>query len=387
MKVPQLDLKAQYATIKSEVERAIHEVIDSQCFILGEPVAALEKEIADYCRVSQAVGVASGTDALILAVKALGVGRGSAVVTSPYTFFASAGAVANLGGLPLFVDIKPDSFNIDVDKLAEFLEKECRPDKSGLVHQRSNTVVNVLLPVHLFGQCADMEPLLVLADKYGLALVEDAAQAIGAKYQGKKAGSFGQAGCFSFFPSKNLGGFGDGGMVAVNDGELADRIRILRVHGAQPKYIHSVVGTNSRLDALQAAVLRVKFNYLDSWNQRRRERAAFYRQALGEVSQVTIPVTEPGGEHTFHQYVIRARKRDELKRFLEMNDIGCVIYYPLPLHLQPCFQYLGYLPGDFPVAERAAEESLALPIYPELTEEQQKYVVGKIKEFYANRKA
>jgi dTDP-4-amino-4,6-dideoxygalactose transaminase len=249
MKVPQLDLKAQYAAIKPSLDRAIQEVIDSQYFILGEPVARLEKELADYCQVPHALGVASGTDALILALKALGVGPGCSVVTSPYTFFATAGAPANLGARPLFVDIKPDSFNIDIDKLAEFLEKECGQDESGLVHKSSNTVVKLLLPVHLFGQCADMGPLLALADKYRLALVEDAAQAIGASYQGKKAGSFGQAGCFSFFPSKNLGGFGDGGMVTVNERELADRIRMLRVHGANAKYIHSLVGTNSRLDA------------------------------------------------------------------------------------------------------------------------------------------
>lgn len=364
MSVPLLDLKAQYASIKPQIDAAVQRVIDSQYFILGPEVSGLEAEIAAYCHTAHGIGVASGTDALLVALMAIGVGPGAEVVTTPYTFFATAGVIARLGARPVFVDIEPHSFNMDAEAAA------------GAVTARTRAII----PVHLYGRVAAMEPLL----EPGIPVIEDAAQAIGARDQiGNVAGSMGMMGCFSFFPSKNLGGFGDGGMVVTSDPALAERLRILRVHGMEPKYYHQVVGGNFRLDALQAAVLRVKLPFLDGWSAARRRNADRYRTLLHEAGlagSVVPPEDVPG--HIYNQFVIRASRRDQLQAYLRSHAVGTEIYYPVPLHRQACFADLGYGTGSLPEAERAAAETLALPIYPELTAEQQEYVVDRIAEFY-----
>ncbi len=354
MKVPLLDLTAQYATIRDEVRRAMDEVCDSQQFILGPHVERLERAVAGYCQCAHGIGVSSGTDALLVALMALDIKAGDEVITTPYTFFATAGAIARLGARPVFVDIEPDTYNIN----AALIERAITPR------------TKAILPVHLYGQCADMDAIL----KFGLPVIEDAAQAIGAEYKGRRAGSMGVMGCLSFFPTKNLGGFGDAGMVVTNDAGLAERVRVLRVHGMQPKYYHRVVGGNFRLDALQAAVLHVKLKHLDDWTRRRQDNAAFYNARLSGG-----PVTVH--HHIYNQYVIRSKQRDRLRAHLTAAGIGTEIYYPVPLHLQECFAYLGYRPGDFPEAEAAARETLALPVYPELTREQLEYVVEAIRSF------
>jgi dTDP-4-amino-4,6-dideoxygalactose transaminase len=387
MDVPLLDLQAQYATIKDEVRNAVDEVLESQKFILGTHVAALEKEIAALCDVPYAIGVASGTDALLLALKALGVGPGDAVVTVPFTFFATAGVIVNLGGRPLFVDIEEAGFEMDPEKLSSFIERECsyNPSVRKLVHNASGACIKAIVPVHLYGQCVDMDGILGIAREYGLPVVEDACQAIGATYKNRAAGAMGDLGCFSFFPSKNLGGAGDGGMVVSSNQKLADRVRLLRTHGSQPKYYHSIVGFNSRLDELQAAILRVKLPYLQKWSIARNENALAYSKdfaAADLLSFVKIPVILPNRSHIFHQYVIRCRMRDELQSHLKARGIGTEIYYPVPLHEQECFRYLGYSAADLPHSSAAAKETLALPIYPELSDEQRRYVVSSIAEFY-----
>lgn len=369
MEVPLLDLKAQYATIRDEVRRAIDEVCDSQHFILGPRVEALEKEVAAYCGCAHGIGVSSGTDALLVALMALDIKAGDEVVTTPYSFFATAGVIARLGAKPVFVDIDPRTYNINPDRIAPVITPKTK----------------AIMPVHLFGQCADMDPILDIARQHGLPVIEDAAQALGAEYKGRRAGSMGAMGCFSFFPSKNLGGFGDGGMVVTHDAALAERVRVLRVHGSKPKYYHNFVGGNFRLDALQAAVLSVKLPHLDAWTRKRRQNAAFYDQALAG-SEVGTPLAawKDAGDahhHIYNQYTIRSAHRDRLQSHLKAAGIGTEVYYPVPLHLQKCFDYLGYRQGDFPESERAALESLALPIYPELTREQLAYVVAKVKEF------
>jgi dTDP-4-amino-4,6-dideoxygalactose transaminase len=374
MHIPLLDLKAQYATIRDEIKPAIDEVLESQLFILGEKVVKLEEAIANYAGSKFAVGVASGTDALLLALMALNVGYGDKVITTPYTFFATAGSISRLGALPVFVDIDPETYNISPQKIGECLKTVSSKER-----------IKAIMPVHLYGQCADMDPILAIAREHGLPVVEDAAQAIGARYKEHKAGSMGEFGCFSFFPSKNLGGFGDGGMVTTDNQTLAEKIGILRVHGSKPKYYHKVIGVNSRLDALQAVALLVKIKHLDQWTAKRRENADYYRErfqknGLGEF--VGLPKVAEGNFHIYNQFVIRVNKRDELQKFLTQAGIGTEIYYPIPLHLQECFQYLGYKEGDFPGSEKAARETLALPIYPELTIAQQDYIVEKIKEFY-----
>jgi dTDP-4-amino-4,6-dideoxygalactose transaminase len=388
MNVPLLDLKAQYATIRDKVRAAVDGVFESQRFVLGPNVEALEAETARLCGVPHAIGVASGTDALLLSLKAVGAGPGDAVVTVPFTFFATAGAIVNLGARPVFVDIEPAGFSMDPGRLAELLENDCTFDRPArkLVHRQSGTVIKAIVPVHLYGQCAKMDKILEIARRYELPVIEDACQALGAKHVDRYAGSMGDLGCFSFFPSKNLGGAGDGGMVVSGNKDLAKKIRLLRSHGMEPKYYHSIVGFNSRLDEIQAAVLRVKLGYLDEWNQGRRRNAAVYEAAFlgaGLRGTVKLPAILAGNQHIFHQYVICCPKRDELRAFLQNHEIGTDIYYPLPLHRQECFRGLGYGAASFPRSNEVAAQCLALPIYAELTPEQINYVVRRIAEFYA----
>jgi len=387
MDIPLLDLQAQYVAIREKVRAAVDEVLESQRFILGTHVAALELEVAKFCGVPHAVAVASGTDALLLALKALDVGPGDSVVTVPFTFFATAGAIVNVGARPLFVDIDDNTFNMDPERLAQFLARDCTSNLTThkLVHSESNTTIKAILPVHLYGQCADMDGILQNAQRYRLPVVEDACQAIGATYGDRCAGTMGAFGCFSFFPSKNLGGAGDGGMIVTSSGELAAHVRLLHTHGAKPKYYHSIVGFNSRLDEIQAAILRVKLGYLAEWNRARRHNAESYEEELrsaGLLNCVRTPATVAGRTHIFHQYVVRCQKRDELQVFLKSKGIGTEIYYPLSLHEQECFRYLGYGPGDMPCSRAAAQEVLALPVYPELTRDRISYVVSAITEFY-----
>ena len=368
--VPLLDLKAQYAPIQNEIQAAMNRVVENQYFILGPEVAALEEEVAAYSQCDYGIGVSSGTDALLAALMALEIGPGDEVITSPYSFFATAGCVARVGATPVFVDIDPETYNINPAGIEAKITPRTR----------------AIIPVHLYGQMAEMDAIMDVAQRHALAVIEDAAQAIGAEYRGRRAGSVGDFGCFSFFPSKNLGGFGDGGMIVARDADLADRVRILRGHGSRPKYYHRVVGGNFRLDALQAAVLRVKLPYLDGWTAARQKNAASYRALFTATSlvgeQVELPLDSGHGRHIYNQFVIRARRRDELQAYLKSQQIGSAIYYPLPLHLQECFQDLGYQPGDFPVSEAAAKETLALPIYPELTEAMLERVVEAVTDFY-----
>ena len=367
MQVPMLDLQAQYRPIRDAVTDVVTRVCDSQRFILGPEVEGMEQELAAYLGVTHAVGVSSGTDALLLAMMALGIGPGDEVVTSTYSFFATAGCVARLGAKPVFVDIDPITYNIDPAATADAVTARTR----------------AIIPVHLYGQSADLDPILDIAARAGVPVVEDAAQAIGATYKGRMVGGFGRAGCFSFFPSKNLGAFGDGGLVTTNDDTLAASLRRMRVHGADRQYFHQVIGGNFRLDALQAAVLRVKLPHLAGWTEARRRNAARYDELFagaGLTGRVTLPVAAPGCRHIFNQYVIRVPNRDAVKAHLESRQVGCAIYYPVPFHEQACFAYLGYRTGQFPHAERAARETLALPVYGELTAEQQRYVVSVLSE-------
>jgi dTDP-4-amino-4,6-dideoxygalactose transaminase len=384
--VPLLDLKAQFAQIRAEVMPAIEEVCASQRFILGGQVEALETEIARYCASSFGVGVSSGTDALLLALMALGVGSGDEVITSPFTFFATAGTIARAGARPVFCDIDPITYTISPVAVQNFLESHCTIDSGKVINRLTGGVIKALMPVHLYGQSADMDRLMAIAREYRIKVIEDAAQAIGTEYcGGLRAGSMGDIGCFSFFPSKNLGAFGDAGLCTTNDPELAETLRVLRVHGGKPKYYHALIGGNFRIDELQAAILRIKFKYLDGWTAARQKNAAFYDRAFAAqpfADRLERPTAPSGGRHIFNQYVVRVRRRDELRDYLTRRDIGTEIYYPVPLHLQKCFDYLGYAAGAFPESERASAETLALPIYPELTEIQLQYVVATIAEFY-----
>ncbi len=386
IEVPLLDLKAQYATIKQEVREAIDEVCDAQWFVMGPKVKELEERIADYTQCSEAIGVSSGTDALLVALMALEVGRGDAVITTPYTFFATGGAVSRLGARPIFCDIDSETYNICPSAVRDLITRECVVANGVVTHKASGTVVKALMPVHLYGQTADMDALLDIANEFGLPIVEDAAQSIGSEYSsGQRAGSKGAIGCFSFFPSKNLGAFGDGGMCTTNDESLAERMRVLRLHGGKPKYYHSLVGGNFRLDAIQAAILLVKLKSLDDWTATRQSNAAFYDQAFadaGLASKVSTPKTLTGKRHIYNQYVLRVQSRDELRQYLGSANIGSEIYYPVPLHLQKCFADLGYKEGDCPKSESAANETIAVPVYPELSREQQQYVVDTIASFY-----
>jgi dTDP-4-amino-4,6-dideoxygalactose transaminase len=383
--VPLLDLKAQFAEIRAEVMPIIEQVCASQQFILGEHVRNLEEEVARYTGSAFGIGVSSGTDALLLAVMALNIGAGDEVITSPFTFFATAGTVARVAARPIFCDIDPITFNLSPEAVQSFIDRNGVVRDGGLFNRTTGGRIRAIMPVHLYGQSADMAPLVAIAQRHGLKLIEDAAQAIGTEYQGKRVGSIGDIGCFSFFPSKNLGAFGDAGLCTVNDAELAEHLRVLRVHGGKPKYFHSFVGGNFRIDELQAAVLRVKLKHLDAWTEGRRRNAAYYDKAFaaaGLGARVVTPVAVAGGRHIFNQYIVRVQKRDELKKFLGERGIGTEIYYPVPLHLQKCFEYLGYRAGDFPESERAAVETLALPIYPELAEAQLAHVVASIAAFY-----
>jgi len=385
--VPLLDLKAQYRTIREDVRRAIDEVCDSQYFVLGPKVQELEAEIARYSGCRYGIGVSSGTDALLVALMTLDIGPGSAVITSPYTFFATGGTIARVGARPLFCDIDPASYNLSAESVQQFIDEHCESQTDRLVHSASGDVVRSIMPVHLYGQTADMMALEAIAKRYGLSIIEDAAQSIGSEYvDGRRAGSMGDIGCFSFFPSKNLGAFGDAGMCTTNDEALAKRLEILRVHGGQPKYYHSFIGGNFRLDALQAAVLLVKFPHLDSWTEQRQSNAAYYDEHFGDSSfegKLTTPSATTGKRHIYNQYVLRVQERDRLREHLQKAGIGTEIYYPIPLHLQACFSSLGYQKGDCPASEQAADETLALPVYPELTRDQQDTVIRAIDDYYS----
>ena len=379
MNVPLLDLKAQYHAIQPEITAAVAEVFATQAFILGPKVQAFEQACAAYCGAPHAVGVSSGTDALLMALMAEGIGPGDEVITTPYTFFATAGCIARLGARPVFVDIEPRSFNLDAGQIAAKLTPQTK----------------AIIPVHLYGCMADMDPINALARQHRLTVIEDACQAIGAEYHGRRTGACGDYGCFSFFPTKNLGGAGDGGLITTGDAARAAKLAALRNHGMEPKYYHKILGGNFRLDALQAVVLHVKLRHLDAWTAARRHNAARYGKLFGAAGLAPQPVTLPttpcaaagqaDGEgchcHVFNQYIVRVPRRDALRAFLTERGIGSEVYYPVPLHLQECFRHLGYHAGDFPESERAAAETLALPIYPELSDAQAECVVATIGEF------
>lgn len=394
IKIPILDLKAQYQTIRSEVLRAIEEVLESQQFILGPVVERFEHQVASYLQGGAAVGVASGSDALLLSLMALGIGPGDAVLVPPFTFFSTVSSITRLGATPIFIDIEPQTFLMDPGAVEAFLEEGAgrQLKGGGLLDPKSRRRIRALLPVHLFGQCCAMGRLLALAQKHQLYIVEDVAQAFGSRALlspdfAPAAGTIGDLGCFSFFPTKNLAGMGDGGLVVTGRSDLAAKVRMLRVHGANRKYHHQEIGLNSRLDALQAAVLLVKLRYVDQWREQRLERARVYQTLflpsglLGEEI-LSLPNPADGRSHVFNQYVIRARRRDQLKDYLARQGIKTEIYYPVPLHLQPCFSSLGYRRGDFPHSEQASTEVLALPMYPELADQQQETVVREIRAFY-----
>lgn len=376
MKVPLLDLKKQYHSIKEEILTVAEQIFESQYFILGPRVEALEKDIAGYCSSKHALGVSSGTDALLISLMATDIASQHTVITTPYTFFATAGSIFRTGARPIFVDIDPDTYNMSPEGLENVIDSMTDNELARL---------KAVIPVHLYGQCADMDPILKIAEEYHLVVIEDAAQAIGAEYRGRRAGSMGDLGCFSFFPSKNLGAFGDGGMVTTDSDELYDKLRILRVHGSHPKYYHQLAGGNFRLDAFQAAVVSVKLKHLDTWTKVRQENASKYRKLFADSGiddVIKLPV-EKEDRHIYNQFVICVKdKRDDLRLFLNEAGVGTEIYYPIPMHLQECFLDLNYKKGDFPVAEHAALHTLALPVYPELSDDQLTYVVEKIKDFY-----
>ncbi len=373
MKIPLLDLKAQYQSLKPEITRVLNDLFENQQFILGPQVELFEKAVANYCGVEYGCGVSSGTDALLIALMNEGIGAGDEVITTPYTFFATCGSIVRLGARPVFVDIDPITYNMNVDQVAA----------------RVNLKTRAIMPVHLYGQTTPMTSLLEIARKHKLAVIEDAAQAIGAEDEERRAGSMGRYGCLSFFPSKNLGGFGDGGMVVSHDAEVIRRLKMLRNHGSERKYYYETVGGNFRLDAIQAAVLMVKLKYLEEWTEKRIKNAQRYNDLFsssGLVSKGALVLPQKNSSrHVYNQYIIRVQKRDELMRFLSENGVGTEVYYPQPLHLQECFRYLGYCESDFPESEKASRETLALPIYPELSTEQQDAVVAAIQKFFKTR--
>ncbi|MBN1672243.1 MAG: DegT/DnrJ/EryC1/StrS family aminotransferase [Kiritimatiellae bacterium] len=389
MKVPLLDLNAQYQPIRDELLAAVTEVFDTQQFILGPKVAECEKAVAEYCGCLHACGVSSGTDALLLALMCEGIGPGDAVVTSPYTFFATAGSIARVGAVPIFIDIDPVTYNLDPAKLTDFIATNCHKHDDTLTISHSCELVSIrgssvraIMPVHLYGQAADMDPILAIAKEHNLIVIEDACQAIGAEYKGRRAGSLGDYGCFSFYPSKNLNGAGDGGMVVTNDAARAEKLRMMRVHGETSRYHHRWVGGNFRFDAIQAAVITTKLAHLDGWTAARQANAERYGKLFQEAGLIgtgilSLPEVKTT-RHVFNQYVVRVAPRDALKDFLAAKDIGTAIYYPVPLHRQECFAYLGYREGDLPESEKAARETLALPVYPELTAEQARHVVAAV---------
>lgn len=368
MNIPMLDLKEQYQGLKDEIFQSLDEVMSSSRFILGENVKRLETDIAAYSHVDHGIGVANGSDALHIALQAAGVGEGDEVITTPFTFFATGGAIARAGATPVYVDIDPVTFNINPVKIEKAVTERTK----------------AILPVHLYGQMADMDGIVEIAKKYNLAIIEDAAQAIGARYKDRSVGELSTAATYSFFPTKNLGAYGDAGMIVTREADLAEKCRVIRVHGSKPKYYHHVLGYNSRLDELQAAILNVKFPHLNSWGESRREKAAVYTQLLEESlgDLIVTPKEMTDCYHVFHQYTIRVPKRDELQSYLKEQGVATMVYYPKPLHLQPVFQHLGYREGDFPEAEKACREALSLPMFPELKREQQEYVVQKIVQFF-----
>jgi dTDP-4-amino-4,6-dideoxygalactose transaminase len=395
MRVPLLDLSEQYKGLAEQIRMAIDEVLASQRFILGPKVEAFEKAIAAYCDTPHAIGVSSGTDALLAVLMALEVGPGDAVITSAYSFFATAGCIARVGATPLFVDIDPTTYNLSLAALESYIENRCKRDSHGQLRDTAGRRIRAIIPVHLFGLCCDMNPVHAISERFNLEVIEDAAQAVGAEYLTghmglRKAGTMGEVGCFSFYPSKNLGAAGDAGMIVCRDEKLAERLRIFRQHGMEPRYQHHFIGGNFRLDEIQAVILTVKLPHLDTWSAARRVAADFYREEFtraGLAEKIALPA-EPyraGGltnHHIYHQYTIRAPHRDELREHLARREIETAIYYPLGLHQQKCFAYLGYNTGDFPEAERAARETLALPIYPEMSREAQRHVVNLIAEFF-----
>lgn len=369
MHVPLLDLKTQFQSLRAEIMEEIQAVCDEQGFVLGPRVVAFEESVARYVGSRYAIGCASGGDALLLSLMAMGVKAGDEVITIPFTFFATASTISRLGAKPVFVDIQSDSFNID----------------PSLIERAITPRTKALISVHLFGQCADMAAINQIAKRNKIFVIEDACQAIGAAQQGTRAGALGDTGCFSFFPSKNLGGFGDGGLITTNDKALADSMAMLRVHGSQVRYLHEAIGINSRLDALQAAILQIKLKYLDQWTEGRRRNAERYQQLFAQAKltdRVVLPPTVPGNFHVYNQFTVRVPKRDELRTFLKEKGVGTEVYYPLPIHLQNCYRDLGHHKGSFPLSEQAAEEVMSIPIFPELTEVQQTYVVEMMVEFY-----
>lgn len=363
MKVDLLDLGRQYQTIKAEIDKAIEEVLKSTHFIMGPNVKELEKEIAEYTGVKHAFGVASGTDALLLTLRAYGIEEGDEVITTPFTFFASAETTSLLGAVPVFADIDKETLCIDPESIEKYITEKTK----------------AIIPVHIFGQMCHMDRIMEIAEKHNLIVIEDACQAIGAEYKGKKAGSIGNAGTYSFFPTKNLGGYGDGGMIVTNDDELAEKIKVLRIHGSTKKYVHSIIGYNSRLDEIQAAILRVKFKYIDKWNNLRREKAHYYNDLLKELD-IKLPTESADCKHVYHLYSIQSYDRDKICAYLRENKCACGTYYPVPVHLQEVYKSLGYKEGSLPVSEDACMKTFAIPLYPELEKEEQDYVVEKIKE-------
>ncbi|HNQ77894.1 MAG TPA: DegT/DnrJ/EryC1/StrS family aminotransferase [Acidobacteriota bacterium] len=386
MPVPVLDLKRQYQEIKNEVAAAVAEVFENQHFILGKNGAELEKECAEFLGAAETVGCASGTDAILLSLKALDLQPGEGVITSSFTFFATAGAIHNAKGVPFFVDIEPVTFNMDPVKLKEFLATECEKGLKGVVHKKTGTPIKGILPVHLYGASCEMDEIMAIAKDHGLFVLEDSCQAFGSKYKGKRVGTFGELSAFSFFPTKNLGGAGDGGLVSTGSADLAKRLRKIRVHGSEKRYYHDEIGYNSRLDEIQAAVLRIKLRHLDKWNEKRRGAAGLYASELSKIEGVVAPSAPSHIEHIYHQYVIRAERRDALKDYLDSKGVGSMIYYPVPLHQQVCFEFLGYRKGDLPETEKAADEVLALPIFAELTESEIKEAAREIGNFYSGKK-
>ena len=392
MKVSQLDLTTQYQLIKEEINSAITAVLGSGVVINGDNVKKIENSLAAYSETKYGIGVANGSDAIFIALKALGTSPGDAVISPPFTFFATAGSIVRAGATPIFVDIDSQTYNLDPTKLQEFIDTNCNFNSkvNQLMYKQTGQPIKAIIPVHLYGQMCKMDEIIKIAQKYNLKVVEDCAQSIGSEYKGKRSGSFGDLGTFSFFPTKNLAAYGDGGMIITSSEEYAEYCRIFRSHGSKPKYYHRFVGINSRLDEIHAAILNIKFKYLDKWLEDRFQVACRYQRLFEQynlLDKIKLPLNDIYSlknhkEHTFHQYVIYVKDRDNLQKYLKENGIGTNIYYPLCLHLQECFKYLGYKEGDFPVAEEASKNVLAIPMYPELTDEQQKYVVSKISKFY-----
>ncbi len=381
MQVPLLDINRQHADIKEELIQVFTDALSTSRFIKGPEMENLEKEFAKYSGTTDAIACASGTDALILALQAIGLKRDELVITVPFTFFATAGAIVRAGGTPVFIDVLPDTFNMDPDLLEEWLNTNCAITNRGIVHRKTGKRVAAIMPVHIFGQICNMDSINATASTWDLPVIEDAAQAAGSKWRDSRAGSLGSIGCFSFFPSKNLGALGDGGMLTTNNPALAERLRSIREHGGRG-YLHAEVGTNSRMDAIQAGFLRVKLRKLEEWHAGRRSNAERYMKAFADVSQVKTPVIDPRAWSIYNQYTLLAENRDELLNFLRNKQIGCAVYYPLPLHLQECFADLGYTKGDFKVSEDCSGKVISLPVFGELAKEEQDEVVAAVKEFY-----